>query len=748
MNFIHLHVHSQYSLLDGLPDIEPLVKRAVELNMPALALTDHGSMYGIIEFYQACKKYHIKPIIGVEVYVAARKLTDKQPRLDDKPMHVVLLAENNQGYYNLIKLVTQAHLNGFYYKPRVDLELLQKYHTGLIALSACLKGPIAQAVLNRNLATAKTAVINYQTIFGKNNFFLELQHHPNSPEQTIVNNALKELSLATQAPLVITADSHYLRSEDAQAQDIMVCIQTKKQLADTKRLSMRQEDYSLTTSEQINIWFKDVPEAILNTTRIAERCNVNITLGQITMPYYYLPPNITADDMLKKMCETGAQQRYDLTKQRITVSERLTYELAIIKKTGFASYFLIVQDVVNWAKQHGIVVGPGRGSAAGSIVAYLTSITNIDPLKYDLLFERFLNPDRVSMPDIDLDIADARRNEVIDYIESKYGKGHVAQIITFGTMAARAAVRDVGRVFGLGYGFCDHIAKLIPMFTSLNDALETVPDLQQLYQSDPDASRLLDSAKKLEGVVRHTSTHACGIVITKEPLENYTPIQYSSVDDNSLVTQYSLHSIEQLGLLKMDLLGLKNLTIIEQAIVIVEKTTGVKINLDTIPLDDKSTYRLLQHGDTTGIFQLESAGMKRYLRELKPTEFEDIIAMVALYRPGPMERIPEYIAGKHGKRTVDYLHPMLKPILEKTYGILVYQEQVMALARDLAGFTAGEGYLLIKAVAKKIESLLLEQKQKFINGCKQKNITEGIAQQIWEFIEPFARYGFNKSHST
>ncbi|MBI2415129.1 MAG: DNA polymerase III subunit alpha [Candidatus Kerfeldbacteria bacterium] len=747
MAFTHLHVHSHYSLLDGLPKIDALVQQAHQLGMTSLALTDHGSLYGAIEFYQACRRRQLKPIIGTELYVAQRSRFDKQPRLDDRPYHLVVLAETTEGYYNLLRLISQAHLEGFYYKPRVDFDLLQQYHTGLIALSACLNGQVARTILQHDVAHAKTVVQQYQTIFGANNFFLEVQQHPSLPEQEIVNTALRALSADTTASLVATADSHYLTPNDAEAQDILVCIQTKKLLSDTKRLSMRQENYSLASADEMAERFRAWPEAYAMTETIAARCSIDISLGQIHIPHYALPSGQTADQALANLCQIGLQQRYAAA-ITTTIQDRLAYELDIIHKTGYASYFLIVQDFVNWAKQNHIVVGPGRGSAAGSIVAYLTGITAIDPIKYDLLFERFLNPERVSMPDIDLDFADTRRAEVLNYVESKYGSDHVAQIITFGTMAARAAVRDVGRVLGLNYGFCDMVAKLIPLFTSLEQALKQVPELQTLYQSDPDALRLLDGAIKLEGVARHTSTHACGVVITKEPLDHYTPIQYSSSDNHDVVTQYSLHAIEDLGLLKMDFLGLKNLTIIEQTIELIEKTTGEQIVINDVPLDDKATYRLLQRGQTTGIFQLESQGMKRCLRDLKPTEFEDIIAMVALYRPGPMERIPEYIDSKHGRRQTYYLHPLLKPILQKTYGILVYQEQVMALVRDLAGFTAGEGYLLIKAVAKKISSLLNEQKNKFISGCQRNGIDQRIADQLWEFIEPFARYGFNKSHST
>ncbi|MDP3970772.1 MAG: DNA polymerase III subunit alpha, partial [bacterium] len=746
MSFTHLHVHSHYSLLDGLSKIPDLVGHAKKLGMTSLALTDHGSLYGAVEFYQECKKQGIKPIIGVELYVAPRKLTDKQPKLDTKPYHLVVLAETIEGYNNLLSIVSKAHLDGYYYKPRVDIDLLNKYSTGLIALSSCLNGEVAKALVNKNIDAAEEVVRKYQDVFGQNNFFLEAQHNPTIPEQQIVNNGIIELSKRTGAELVATADSHYLLPDDAEAQDILVCIQTKHQLADEKRLSMRAEDYSLASPQQMQSWFPDMPEAVQNTDKIAARCNIELPLNEIHMPYYELPIGKTADEVLRELCIEGIEKRYQITNEAI--SKRLDYELSIINKTGYASYFLIVQDLVNWAKEQGIVVGPGRGSAAGSIVAYLTSITNIDPIKYDLLFERFLNPERVSMPDIDLDIADIRRDEVISYVEEKYGKDHVAQIITFGTMAARAAVRDVGRVLGISYGYCDTIAKLIPMFTNLDEAMKTVPELRDLYQSDPDAMRLLDGARKLEGVVRHTSTHACGVVITEKPLENYTPVQYSSASDDAIITQYSLHPVEALGLLKMDFLGLKNLTIIEDALGIIKKTTDEVIDIEKITLEDKKTYKLLKEGHTTGIFQLESAGMKRYLRTLKPTEFEDIIAMVALYRPGPMERIPDYVDGKHGRREIRYLHPDLKPILEKTYGILVYQEQVMAMVRDLAGFTAGEGYLLIKAVAKKISKLLNEQEAKFISGCEKNGISKNIADKLWAFIEPFAKYGFNKSHST
>jgi len=746
MNFIHLHTHSHYSLLDGLPKIPELVQHAKKLNMPALALTDHGVMYGLIEFYQQCKASNIKPILGMEAYLAPNGLHSKRPKIDEKPYHLILLAKNNTGYQNLLKLTSIAHLEGFYYKPRIDLEILKKYNDGLMALTACLQGEVAKTAANYSMEKTEEVIKKYLTIFSAKDFYLEIQHHPNLPEQQKVNNTLIPLSKKLNCKLVATNDIHYLKPEDAEAQDILVCIQTKKQLTDKNRLSMMDEDYSFKSTTEMSTAFKETPEAITNTLEIADKCHVELELGKIQLPYYDLPEDTTPDKELKKICEKGLQKRFASNISQ-EIIERLNFELSVIAKTGFASYFLIVQDFVNWAKNNKIVVGPGRGSAAGSIVAYLSNVTNIDPIKYDLLFERFLNPERISMPDIDMDFADARRDEVLHYVENKYGKNHVAQIITFGTMAARAAVRDVGRVMGLSYNYCDKVAKMIPMFTDLKTALNIVPELKEIYQNDPDAVRLLESAQKLEGVARHSSTHACGVVITYQPLNHYTPLQYASQDDKVIITQYSLHPIEDLGLLKMDFLGLKNLTIIEDTINIIQATTHEEINIDNIPLDDKKTFKLLQRAKTTGVFQLESAGMKRYLKELKPTEFEDIIAMVALYRPGPMEWIPDYIAGKQGERQPQYLHQNLKNILDKTYGVAIYQEQLMQIARDLAGFTLGEADVLRKAIAKKIPKLLAEQKNKFINGCIKNNITENIAKKIFDFIEPFAGYGFNRSHA-
>jgi len=743
--FVHLHTHSHYSLLDGLPKIDELVFQAKDQGHTALALTDHGALYGVIEFYQKCLAAGIKPIIGVETYVAPFGHQQKRAKIDEKNHHLILLAENNTGYHNLIKLITIAHLEGFYYRPRVDLELLRQYHDGLIALSGCLKGQIPAAIINDDLPSAEKLIREYQAIFGVNNFFLELQDHPNLTSQQEVNTALKSLAHKTGAPLVATADIHYLQPDDAEAQDILLCIHLKKQLDDTERMSMRQEDLSMKTAEQMLAAFADTPEALANTVAIADRCQVDIPLGRLQLPHYEVPPGVTADQFLRQLAESGIVRRYGEVTP--TIRHRLDFELEVIAKTGFATYFLIVQDLVNWAKQQGIVVGPGRGSAAGSIVSYLLNITNVDPLKYELLFERFLNPERIAMPDIDIDFADIRRDEVLRYVENTYGKDHVAQIITFGTMAARAAIRDVGRVLGLPYAYCDRVAKLIPMFATLDQAITTVPELHDIYDNDPAARRLLLGAKKLEGVARHASRHACGVVITKQPLHEVVPVQYAGPDDRSIISQYSLHPIEDLGLLKMDFLGLSNLTILQTSIGIIRKTRHQEIDLDHIPLDDRATFALLQRGETTGVFQLESGGMRRYLKELKPTALEDIIAMVSLYRPGPMELIPQFISGKHGRHKPTYLDPRLEPILAKTYGVAVYQEQVMQLARDIAGFTLGEADVLRKAVGKKIVKLLKEQREKFIQGAIHNGTKKQVAEKIFDFIEPFARYGFNRSHA-
>ncbi|MEK7202785.1 MAG: DNA polymerase III subunit alpha, partial [Patescibacteria group bacterium] len=749
MKFAHLHTHSHYSLLDGLIKIDDLIKTVKEDGGDSIALTDHGVMYGAIEFYQKCKKAGIKPIIGVEVYLTLGSRFDKNSKSEERNYHLVLLAKNIVGYKNLIKLTTIAHLEGFYYKPRIDWEVLSEHKEGLIALTACLAGEIPRLILSNKLDKCEERLLEYKKLFGLDNFFIEIQHHPNYPEQIKVNQQLIEFSKKLNIPLVATNDIHYLAKDDDEAQDILLCLQTKKKKEDRDRLTMVGENFSFRSSREMREIFKNTEEAIVNTIKIAEQCNLEIKLSEIQLPYFFVPDNYDCDSYLAEWSKKGLLDRYNSDYEHIeeTIKQRMDYELSVIKKMGWSSYFLIVADFVNWAKNNKIIVGPGRGSAAGSLVCYLLNITNIDPLKHDLLFERFLNPDRVSMPDIDMDFADTRRDEVIRYVEEKYGKDHVAQIITFGTMAARVSIRDVGRVLNYPYEYCDKLAKMIPMFSKIGQALEEISEFRSIYKNEDAAKKIIDYAMRLEGVVRHASTHACGVIITKNPITEYVPLQYASSSDRTIVSQYSLHPVEDLGLLKMDFLGLKNLTIIESAIKIIKNTRGLEINIDKIPLDDKSTYKLFQEGETTGVFQFESSGMKRYLRELKPTEFEDIIAMVALYRPGPMEWITDYIAGKHGKKKPVYLQTRLEPILAKTYGVIIYQEQVMQIVRDLAGFTMSEADVLRKAVGKKIQRLLAEQKEKFIDGCVKNGISSQLAEKIFSFVEPFAGYGFNRSHA-
>lgn len=746
MKFTHLHVHSHYSLLDGLPKIDELLNHTKNLGMDSIALTDHGAIYGAVEFYKKAKHLGIKPIIGAELYLAFERMFQERPNIDDKRYHIVLLVKNETGYKNLVKLITKAHLEGFYYKPRIDEELLAQCSEGLICLSACLQGKIPQLILTKKIKEAEQTAAKYKEIFGKDNFYLEIQHHPHILEQKKVNEVIISISKKLEIPLVATNDCHYLEANDAEVQDILMLINTNSRPDDPERLTMKADDFSLRSPEKMMESFKETPEAIENTQKIAEMCNFHFELGKIKLPNFETPNGKEPAEYLKELCLEGAKKKYG-EKLNKEIEERLNYELNVIKQTGFASYFLIVQDIVNWAKQNRIVVGPSRGSVGGSLVAYVLNITNIDPLKYNLLFQRFLNPERISLPDIDLDFTDRRRDEVIEYVAKKYGKDRVAQIITFGTMAARAVVRDVGRALGYPYIFCDKIAKLIPFGMKLDQALAVVSELRESYINDEKVKKLIDYAKKLEGCVRHASTHACGVVISPIPLEEIIPLQHPTQDDKTIVTQYEMHSVEDLGLLKMDFLGLKNLTIIEDTLARIYKVKGKKINIEQIPFDDKETFKLFQKGETIGVFQLESEGMRKYLKQLKPTNLEDIIAMLALYRPGPMALIPEYIAGKFKKKKIEYLHEKLKSILEPTYGIIIYQEQVMQIAQKLAGFTLGQADILRKAIGKKDKQLLMAQKEKFIEGCKKNNISESVAQKIWNWIEPFGRYSFNRSHS-
>lgn len=743
--FVHLHTHSHYSLLDGLSKIPALVARTKELGMEAVALTDHGVLYGAVEFYKECLKQKIKPVLGVEAYVAPRDRFSKEN--DERYYHLILLAENNTGWKNLLKLVTKSHLEGYYYRPRIDKDLLREHHEGLIATSACLGGEVAQSLLFGNMDKAEKIAREYEEIMGKGNYFLEIQKHPLIADSEKIEPLLIELSKRTGIPLVAGQDSHYLTSEEADYQDILLAVQTGNTITDEGRLSMKEDDFSLPSPEEMEKKLGHIPGVLERTVEIADRCKVTLGLGVIHLPHFEKPDGKNANEYLRELVYERIGDRFSKEEQTKEVVDRIEYELGVIEKTGFGDYFLIVQDLINWAKTNGIAVGPGRGSAAGSIVSYILKITDLNPLNYGLLFERFLNPERVQMPDIDIDFADARRDEVLAYARHKYGEDHVAQIITFGTMAARAAVRDAGRAMGFAYSFCDQIAKLIPFNSSITESLEKTPELEELYKSNADAKKLLDTAKHLEGVVRHASVHACGTVISKEPLTEHVSLQYPPQDKERVITQFEMHSIEDLGLLKIDFLGLKNLTIIQNTVKLIEELRGEKLEISKLPLDDKPTFELLQAGNNTGVFQFESSGMRRYMRELKPTVFEDLIAMVALFRPGPMELIPSFIKRKNGEEQITYLHSRLEPILKATYGIGVYQEQMMQIARDLAGYTLPEADTLRKAIGKKIKSLLDEQQEKLVKGMVKNGIDQRTAKAIWELFPPFARYGFNKSHA-
>jgi len=761
--FVHLHVHSEYSLLDGLSKIDDLIMKAKADGMEAMAITDHGAMYGVIEFYKKCKDAGIKPIIGAEIYIAPRKMTDRVPKVDTSPYHLTLLAKDEIGYKNLMKLVTIAHLQGYYYKPRVDRLTLKNYTQGLICLSGCLKGEIPRLILNNNLKRAKKRIQFYQKIFGKDNYYLEIQPHQNLAEQKKANQIMIKLSQETKAPLVLTKDAHYLNKEHKEAHELQLCIQTGKTILDEKRMSMAEDDFDFSTTKEIRRLAKKLPpEAFENTSQIAERCNLEIKLGEPKFPHFKVPEGYTSSTYLKKIAYQGYGWRYLNFKRQEADSmdpeeiakkmdkekrERLDYELSIIDECKFSSYFLIVADFVRFAQEQEILVGPGRGSAAGSFAAYLLGITGIDPLEHDLLFERFLNPERVSHPDFDIDFADTRRNEVIDYVTKKYGKDHVAQIITFGRMESRAAIRDTARAMGLPYNDGDRVAKLIPFGAKLKEALNESDELKALYSGEASVRKLYNMAEKLEGVARHGSLHAAGVVISYDKLTEYTPLQSAAKGDISITTQYSMYHVESVGLVKMDFLGLSNLSILQNALRIIRRVNKKILDINTIPITDKETYQLLSRAETTGVFQFSSDGMKRYLRELKPTTFEDITAMVALYRPGPIENIPDFIAAKHGRRKVTYLDPRLEPILKRTYGVIVNQEQVLEIARELAGFSYGEADILRRAVGKKIKELLIEQKGKLIAGMIKNGVDKKTADKIWNFIEPFARYGFNKSHA-
>jgi DNA polymerase-3 subunit alpha len=744
--FVHLHNHTEFSLLDGASRVERLVARAKELGMPAVAITDHGTMSGVIDFYKHAVKKGIKPVVGCEVYVAPRSRLEKTTVEGEAYYHLVLLAENAAGYRNLMELVSRAHTEGFYYKPRVDKELLREYHGGLIALSACLAGELPSLLLRGDNAGAEALAREYAAIFGPDNFFIELQDH-GLPEQKTVNPMLAALAAKIGVGLVATNDIHYIDRQDAESHDVLLCIQTGKTVDDAARMRFTGSEFYLKSADEMAALFAAYPEALANTARIAERCDLSLEFGKLYLPEFPIPAGQTPEEYLRALCLEKLPARYPAAGK--TETDRLDYELATIAQMGFTSYFLIVWDFVNYARQQGIAVGPGRGSAAGSIVAYLLGITNIDPLQYGLLFERFLNPERVTMPDIDIDFCYVRRGKIIEYVVERYGADRVAQIITFGTMAAKAAIRDVGRALNMPYGDVDRIAKLVPgeLGITLHRALEISSELKTLYQADPEIKKLLDLAMSVEGLPRHASTHAAGVVIANEPLTHYVPLQNSS--EGFVTTQYDKDRIEEIGLLKMDLLGLRTLTVIGDALAHIKENRGLTIDIDAIPLDDPKTAAMLSAGDTAGVFQMESSGMTNLVKELKPEKFEDLIPLVALYRPGPLGSgmVTDFINGRHGRKKVTYLHPLLEPILKDTFGVILYQEQVMQIASTLAGFTLGQADLLRRAMGKKKPEVIAAQRENFMKGAAEHNISPKLAEEIFNLIAHFADYGFNKSHS-
>jgi len=746
VQFVHLHVHTEYSLLDGAADLERLLKTVADYGMPAVAMTDHGVMYGSLKFYQQAKKMGLHPVLGCEVYVAPRSHRDKTPKIDDNLSHLVLLAETNEGYRNLMKLVSIAHLDGFYYKPRVDMDLLRQYSKGLIALSACMSGEIPRLILNDRYETAKERVGLYQEVFGKDSFFLELQMQ-HLQGQRMLNQQLMRLSAEYGAPLVATNDVHYIHKEDAQVHDVLLCIQTGKTVDEPNRLKFPNAEFYLKSAEEMAELFMDCPVALENTVRIAERCQVELELGKFHMPKFEVPEESTPGRYLEKLCRQGIADRKLVWDE--TYEKRLVYELQTIEQMGFAGYFLVVWDFVHYAKSQNIMVGPGRGSAAGSLVAYLLGITDLDPLAHGLLFERFLNPERISMPDIDIDFCYERRSEVIDYVRKRYGAERVAQIITFGTMAARAAVRDVGRVLGIPYGEVDKLAKLIPheLGISLHEAIEQSAELRALIEGNPRLQRLVAIASRVEGFPRHASTHAAGVVIAAEPLTEYLPLTRSSEDE--ILTQFPMEDIEALGLLKMDFLGLRTLTVLRDTLRWIERNRRQTLELSRIPLDDPATFQLLQSGNTLGVFQLESRGIRSLMIRLKPENLSDVTALVALYRPGPLGSgmVDDFIRAKNGEQKLNYLHPGLEPILRETNGVILYQEQVMRIASEIGGFSLGEADLVRRAMGKKKPEVLAAMRAQFVQGAAQRGVTESVANELFDLMEYFSGYGFNKSHS-
>ena len=728
MNFTHLHVHTEYSLLDGSNKIQEYVNRVRELGMDSAAITDHGVMYGVIDFYRAARAAGINPILGCEVYVAPGSRFDREIGSgDDRYYHLVLLAENNQGYANLMKIVSKSFVEGFYYKPRVDLQLLEKYHEGLIALSACLAGEVARFLTRGMYEDAKAAALRYQDIFGKGNFFLELQDH-GIPEQQNVNQQLLKMHRETGIELVATNDVHYTLAEDAQPHDVLLCLQTGKKLSDENRMRYDGGQYYVKSPEEMERLFPYATEALENTHKIAERCHVEIEFGVTKLPKFDVPEGYTSWEYLNELCFKGLEERYQPVTEEL--KERLNYELSTIKNMGYVDYFLIVWDFIRYARDHDIMVGPGRGSAAGSLVAYTLGITQLDPIRYDLLFERFLNPERVSMPDIDVDFCFERRQEVIDYVRRKYGDDCVVQIVTFGTLAARGVIRDVGRVMDLPYAQVDTIAKMIPqeLNITIDKALKMNPELKKTYEDQPEIHDLIDTARRLEGLPRHTSMHAAGVVISQKDVSEYVPL--SRAQDGSIVTQFTMTTLEELGLLKMDFLGLRTLTVIQNAVHLIEQDTGVHLDMQQIDYNDKKVLDSLGTGRSDGVFQLESAGMKNFMKELKPQSLEDVIAGISLYRPGPMDFIPQYIRGKNHPDTIQYDCPQLEPILKPTYGCIVYQEQVMQIVRNLAGYTLGRSDLVRRAMSKKKATVMEKERQNFVYGNEAEGVPGCIANGL------------------
>ncbi|EHL17477.1 hypothetical protein HMPREF9628_00587 [Peptoanaerobacter stomatis] len=748
--FVHLHLHTPYSLLDGFSKINEVIEKAKNLGMDSVAITDHGVMFGVVDFYKTAKKNGIKPIIGCELYTSARTHKDKET-VDKKSGHIILLAKSNEGYKNLIKLVSIGFVDGFYYKPRVDYELLEKYSEGIICLSACLAGDVQQQILAGNYEKAKEIALRLENIYGKGNFYLEMQDH-NIAEQKRVNIYLRKLSMDTKIPLVVTNDVHYVDKKDYKSHEILLCIQTGKTLADEQKMEFQTNEFYFKSQEEMYDIFSGDEEALANTQKIADMCNVEFDFNSYHLPKYSVPSNYTAFEYLKKLCDEGIKQRYEIVSDDI--KNRLDFELNVINQMGYVEYFLIVWDFINYAKINNIMVGPGRGSAAGSIVSYALKITDIDPIKFGLLFERFLNPERVSMPDIDIDFCYEKRDKVIDYVKEKYGKDHVSQIITFGTFKARLAVRDSARVMGISYALADRVAKMIPhaLKMSIEIALNINPDLKKLYDNDETVHNLIDVAKGIENLPRHASTHAAGVVISKNPVDNYVPLY---VQDDNITTQFTMTTLEELGLLKMDFLGLRTLTVIQKTIENIKKNKNIEIDLETLDYDDKKVYELISSGKTFGIFQIESGGMRKFMKELKPEHLEDIIAGISLYRPGPMDSIPMYIKNKENNSNIKYIHEKLKPILSVTNGIMIYQEQVMQAVRDLAGYSYGRADLVRRAMSKKKMDVMEQERKNFVYGNEEENIIgcikngvdEESANKIFDDMIDFANYAFNKSHA-